>query len=86
MSAADESLILGPAELAAAMGLTENTIRTLRSTRPQALPTPFLTRPLRWRRESVLRWMEQREREEAERIRRLFAPAPSAHRASRGAI
>lgn len=78
----NESLILGPAELAAAMGLTENTIRTLRSTRPQALPTPFLTRPLRWRRESVMRWMEQREREEAERIRRLFVPSARSARSA----
>jgi len=70
--------VLGPDELAAIMGLTASTIRNLRSTKPQALPAPFLTRPLRWRREAVVRWMEQQEREEAERIRRLFVPSARA--------
>lgn len=75
--------VLGPTELALRIGLSVGTIMQRRSKMPQSLPTPFLTRPLRWRREAVERWMEQREREEAERIRRLFVPSARSARAAR---
>ena len=67
--------VLDREALAAVMGVSAESIKQMRSKNPLALPTPFMTRPLRWRREVVLRWMEQREREEAERIRRLFQPS-----------
>lgn len=61
--------------LAQLLGLSPDSIKQMRSRNPLALPAPFMNRPLRWRREAVQRWMEQREREEAERIRRLFLPS-----------
>lgn len=66
--------VLDRAGLAELLGVSAESIKQMRSRNPLALPTPFLTRPLRWRREVVLRWMEQREREEAARIQRLFDP------------
>lgn len=67
--------VLDRESLAALMGISAESIKQMRSRNPLGLPTPFMTRPLRWRRESVERWMEAREREESERIRRLFQPS-----------
>lgn len=60
--------ILGPLGLAALLGISPNTIPSLRSRDPQKLPPPYITRPLRWRREGVLRWMEAREQAEIQKI------------------
>lgn len=76
--------VLDRDELAALMGVSPDSIKQMRSRNPAALPTPFLTRPLRWRREVVLRWMESRERSEAARIQRLFEPQRHSRSASGG--
>ena len=60
--------ILGPIGLAALLGISPSTIPSLRSRDPHKLPPPYLTRPLRWRREGVLRWMESREQAELSRL------------------
>lgn len=62
------SPVLDPHGLAALLGISAASIPSFRSRNPEKLPAPFLSRPLRWRREAVLRWIEQREREEAERL------------------
>lgn len=46
------------------------TILTLRSRSPDKLPLPFRLRPLRWRVLTVVRWMENQEKHELERIER----------------
>lgn len=75
----DQSLeVLDINGLAAVLGTTAKGIQSKRSRNPCLVPTPFQTHPLRWRREVVLQWMEQSEREEAERIRRLFQPSARA--------
>ena len=73
-----DKLVLDIDEVADLLGTSPDGIRSYRSRNPLAVPTPFMTRPLRWRREAVLRWMEQQEREELERIRRLFQPSTRA--------
>ena len=67
------SPVLSLLDLAALLRISPATIPSMRSRNPEKLPVPFLSRPLRWRREAVLRWMEQREREEQERIDREFS-------------
>jgi hypothetical protein len=44
------------------------TILTMRSRTPEKLPPPFRQRPLRWRRQTVMSWMERQEQEEIARI------------------
>ncbi len=66
------SPVLSLRDLAALLQISPATIPSLRSRNPEKLPVPFLSRPLRWRREAVVRWMEQREREEQARIEREF--------------
>lgn len=61
---------LDPKGLAHLLGISPATIPALRSRNPERLPPPYLTRPLRWRRETVVRWMERRERQEEERVER----------------
>lgn len=51
------------------------TILTLRSRSPDKLPPPFRLRPLRWRVQTVVRWMEKQEQHELERIERVFRHA-----------
>lgn len=67
------SMVLDAVGLAALLGISPATIPSLRSRNPAKLPPPFLTRPLRWRRDAVLKWMERREREEEERHERELA-------------
>lgn len=67
------SSILDPKGLAGLLGISPATIPALRSRSPERLPPPFLTRPLRWRRETVVRWMDRRERQEEERVERELA-------------
>lgn len=67
------SPILDPRGLAHMLGISPATIPALRSRNPERLPPPYLSRPLRWRRETVVRWMERRERQEEERVEREFA-------------
>lgn len=66
--------ILGPVGLAALLGISPSTIPSLRSRDPHKLPPPYLSRPLRWRREGVLRWMESRELAELRRIEHYQLP------------
>lgn len=47
------------------------TILTMRSRSPDRLPPPFRQRPLRWRMQTVVRWMESQEQTELERIARI---------------
>lgn len=68
-----DSPILDPKGLAHLLGISPATIPALRSRNPERLPPPYLSRPLRWRRETVVRWMERRERVEEERVEREFA-------------
>ena len=82
MGATLKEEVLDREGLAALMGVSPDSIKQMRSRNPAALPTPFLTRPLRWRREVVLRWMESRERAEAARIQRLFEPSRSSRTAN----
>lgn len=78
---------LGIDELSACIGLAVGTIKQLRSRNPAKLPTPYLTRPLKWRAEVVESWMRNREAEEERRIKSLFEPVPRprAQQARKGA-
>lgn len=86
MGATLKEEVLDREGLAALMGVSPDSIKQMRSRNPAALPTPFLTRPLRWRREVVMRWMERREQEEAARIQRLFEPSRSSRTANNRAL
>lgn len=55
--------------LAALLGISSASIPALRSRTPEKLPPPYLSRPLRWRRETAVRWMDEQERREAIRIK-----------------
>lgn len=57
--------------LAALLGISPASIPALRSRSPDKLPPPFLSRPLRWRRETVMRWMDEKERQEATRCAQI---------------
>lgn len=71
-----QSEVLDIDGLASLLGVSPDSIRSFRSRNPLGVPPPFMVRPhLRWRRETVIKWMEAREREESERIRRLFQPS-----------
>lgn len=78
--------VLDRAGLADLLGVSAESIKQMRSRNPLALPPPFMNRPLRWRREAVLRWMERREQEEAARIQRLFEPSRSSRTANNRAL
>jgi hypothetical protein len=78
--------VLDREALAALIGISAEGVKQMRSRNPLGLPPPFMTRPLRWRREAVIRWMEQREREESDRIQRMFEPVARPTRSIRGAI
>lgn len=67
-----DSLILDTAGLARLMKISPASIATLRSRDPIKVPPPFMRRPLRWRREAVLHWMQERERLEQLRIDRAY--------------
>lgn len=53
--------------LAALLGISAQSIPAQRSRTPHKLPPPFLTRPLRWRREAVVQWMQKQEQMEVAR-------------------
>lgn len=79
-----QSEVLDIDGLASLLGITPDSVRSFRSRNPLGVPPPFMVRPhLRWRRETVVKWMEAREREESERIRRLFLPSPTRARQGR---
>lgn len=77
------SPILDTHGLAALLGISPASIPALRSRSPDKLPPPFLSRPLRWRRETIIRWMDERERQEAIRcaqVARAMNPREKARR------
>lgn len=53
--------------LSALLGISAQSIPAQRSRTPHKLPPPFLTRPLRWRREAVVEWMRKQEQLEVAR-------------------
>lgn len=65
--------------LAALLGVSAQSIPAQRSRTPHRLPPPFLARPLRWRREAVVQWMQKQEHMEvaraAEQLRTGDRPA-----------
>lgn len=83
--------VLDSEQLAAVLGLSPNSIASIRSRYPTRLPPPFLTRPLRWRLETVQKWMDQQEKlvtrqalEHEGRIQsRLLDPAQDVHQVCR---
>lgn len=56
-----DNTILDVDGLAALLGISPATIPAQRSRTPHKLPPPYLSRPLRWRREAVLLWIQERE-------------------------
>lgn len=56
-----DNAILDVDGLAALLGISPTTIPTQRSRAPHKLPPPYLTRPLRWRRTTVLLWIQEQE-------------------------
>jgi hypothetical protein len=66
-----ESLVLDVQGFARLARIPKATILTLRSRAPDKLPPPFRLRPLRWRTQTIVRWMEEQEQAELERIARL---------------
>ena len=66
-----ESAVLDVQGFAVLAHIPKATILTLRSRSPDKLPPPFRQRPLRWRTETVVRWMEEQEQSELERISRI---------------
>lgn len=75
-----ENSILDVDGLAALLGISSASIPSQRSRSPEKLPPPYLTRPLRWRRETVVGWMKEQE-ERARRDADIGAPSSSSHRA-----
>lgn len=72
--------------LAALLGISVLSIPTQRSRSPHKLPPPYLTRPLRWRRTTVVLWMEKQERAEQDKavaLARATEILPPRRRAAR---
>lgn len=69
-----DSPVLSLVGLARYLGLPYATLKASRSRCPDSLPPPFHTRPLRWRRQTVDRWLAAREHEEEQRIARSLQP------------
>jgi predicted DNA-binding transcriptional regulator AlpA len=67
--------------LAALLGISPASIASIRSRSPQRLPPPYLGRPLRWRRETVLSWMSAQEAKAQQRAEQGAPPEPTALRA-----
>lgn len=75
--------------LAALLAISPASIPARRSRTPERVPPPYLSRPLRWRRETVLRWIteqEERARREAElgaprngALKRAYSPKGPVH-------
>lgn len=70
-SRTSDSAVLDVQGLASLTQIPKATILTLRSRSPERLPPPFRLRPLRWRTQTVVRWMEKQEQSELERIARV---------------
>jgi hypothetical protein len=62
---------LGINEAADLLGITVSSLRARRARDPASLPPPYLNRPLRWRRSTVLSWMTHTEQAEADRAAEL---------------
>lgn len=56
------------------LGLSPNTILTLRTRSPDRVPTPWRTRPLRWRRATVHEWIREQELEERRKVAERCKP------------
>lgn len=72
--------ILDVAALAAKLGISISSLRARRARDPNSLPPPFLRRPLRWRRATVARWMDQAEHAEGARAEDLTNRQMVTHR------
>jgi len=59
--ASTDGQIIGIAGLARMLGISPATIASKRTRAPEELPPSYWDRPARWRRETVLRWIAQRE-------------------------
>lgn len=66
--------MLDVAGLSILLGLSPATVLTLRARAPDRVPPPWRTRPLRWRREAVMRWLADQENREQRRIEELMRP------------
>lgn len=56
------------------LGLSPSTILTLRTRAPDRVPTPWRTRPLRWRRTTVHEWIREQEIEERRKVAERCRP------------
>jgi len=68
----NESAVLDIQGFSILAQIPKATILTLRSRAPEKLPPVYWQRPLRWRVETVMRWMEKREQHELGKIERIF--------------
>jgi len=68
----NESAVLDIQGFSILAQIPKATILTLRSRAPEKLPPAYWQRPLRWRVETVMRWMEKREQHELGKIERIF--------------
>lgn len=66
--------IVGINGLARMLGISPATIATKRTRSPEELPPSFLDRPARWRRETVLCWITQREEAASRRAHERMRP------------
>jgi predicted DNA-binding transcriptional regulator AlpA len=70
----DDDEVIDLARLASMLGLSPATILTLRSRDPERVPPAWRTRPLRWVRGEVSRWLRAQAEAEAARIATLGQP------------
>lgn len=71
MSSASNSYtseMLDLAALSALLQLSPATILTQRTRSPERVPPAWRSRPLRWRRDAVLQWLIEQEKEEQRRV------------------
>lgn len=66
--------ILDSDGLAALLGISAASIPSIRSRSPEKLPPSYLRRPLRWRRETVMRWIQEQEEKARKRAERGAPP------------
>jgi len=72
-----DAQVLGISGLARLLGIAPSTITTKRTRAPHDLPPSFIDRPARWRRETVIRWIAQREAEASRRAQERARPVRS---------
>lgn len=60
--------MLDLAALSALLKLSPATILTQRTRAPDRVPPAWRSRPLRWRRDAVLQWLIEQEKEEQRRV------------------